>query len=237
LYVRRDPSGFGYDISYDWAVNMTARRRMVVLNSSDFSGATSGTPLIATTEDLTSIVYYYEKHRNETVTFSIYLSTCWISDSNYDPAVTEYSCTIGNPHKVLITISSSQKDQVSTHKGALPSWIWYAIAAGFVVMCVISFFGYRYYKKKQFADQLKETKKQELKEAENLDDVGNFGGVGDDVRFNPLATGGTHDVASGGQYIDQQLDKQRNNQEIAQVDVDTTVFRQDYGQVQVNKRK
>jgi len=84
---------------------------------------------------------------------------------------------------------------------------------------------------------MKETKKQELKEAENLDDAGNFGGIGDDVRFNPLATGGTHDIASGGQYIDQQLNNQKNNNEIAQVDVDTTVYRQDYGQVQANKRK
>jgi hypothetical protein len=75
-----------------------------------------------------------------------------------------------------------------------------------------------------------------LRDAEQLDDAANFGGIGDAVAFNPLATGGTHDIATGGQYIDSQLDHQKQNFETAHVDVDVINFKQDFGQVQAVKR-
>lgn len=70
----------------------------------------------------------------------------------------------------------------------------------------------------------------------SLDDTGNFGEIGDTVNFNPLATGGTHDIATGGDYIDAQLGHQRVQMEIAQVDVETNVFRQEFGPVQTSQR-
>ena len=71
----------------------------------------------------------------------------------------------------------------------------------------------------------------------DLDAIDEFGGVGDDVNFNPLATGGTQDIATGGDFIDKQLNQQRDNFEIASVDVETNVFRQEFGPVQSNRRE
>lgn len=54
------------------------------------------------------------------------------------------------------------------------------------------------------------------------------GGVG----FNPLATGGTVDIATGGDFIDKQLGSEKHNFEVAHVDIETNVFKQEFGQVQ-----
>ncbi|MFG0258203.1 MAG: PEP-CTERM sorting domain-containing protein [Phycisphaerales bacterium JB043] len=67
------------------------------------------------------------------------------------------------------------------------------------------------------------------------DPVGGFGGIGDDVTFNPLATGGTHDISTGGAYIDKQLNQQKSNFEIASVDVEENIFKEEFGQVQAEK--
>lgn len=69
-----------------------------------------------------------------------------------------------------------------------------------------------------------------------MDDLGNFGEIGNNVTFNPLATGGTQDIATGGDYIDRQLRSDKNSFEIAQVDIEKNVFRQDFGPVQTNQR-
>jgi len=36
---------------------------------------------------------------------------------------------------------------------------------------------------------------------EEIDDLDNFGGVGDEITFNPLATGGAHDITTGGEFM------------------------------------
>lgn len=56
------------------------------------------------------------------------------------------------------------------------------------------------------------------------------------IGFNPLATGGTTDIATGGDFIDKQLGSQKNNFEMAQVDVEKNVFKQEFGPVQGNRR-
>lgn len=56
------------------------------------------------------------------------------------------------------------------------------------------------------------------------------------VGFNPLATGGTAAIASGGEFVDPQLGTEKNKFEIAEVDVEKNVFRQDFGPVQAERR-
>ena len=65
---------------------------------------------------------------------------------------------------------------------------------------------------------------------------GEFGSLGVDVGFNPLATGGTQDIATGGDYIDKQVGSPNHTFEVAHVDVERNVFRQDFGPVQTNQR-
>ncbi len=91
--------------------------------------------------------------------------------------------------------------------------------------------------KRKFAEAMEQQREQELHRGENPDGIGNFGGVGDDVAFNPLATGGTAEIATGGEFIDQQLSGAGIVMEIARVDVDNEVFRQEFGPVRVTKRE
>lgn len=69
------------------------------------------------------------------------------------------------------------------------------------------------------------------------DGTGTFGELGGDVQFNPLATGGTADISTGGQFVDKQLNQQKEQFEVAQQDVENHVFKQQFGQVQSNKHK
>jgi len=56
---------------------------------------------------------------------------------------------------------------------------------------------------------MKTLKDKELQDTEGLDNAANFGGIGDNVQFNPLATGGAQDITTGGDYIDRQLLSQK----------------------------
>lgn len=67
---------------------------------------------------------------------------------------------------------------------------------------------------------------------QNNQGFSNFGSIGTDVRFNPLATGGTHDIATGGDYIEPQLNGQQIQFELAAVDDEKFQHREAYGQVQ-----
>jgi len=188
-----------------------------------------------------SLLYYtYVGPSNESKVpsfiFTIYLTSCSISDPSYNPSAVSGPCSVVYPSEIIVTaVYSSNKLTTNNLLGKLPTWIWYAIAAGLLIIPLLSYLGYRYYKKRKLANLMTEQKKEELKDAEQLDDAVNFGGIGDAVAFNPLATGGTHDIATGGQYIDNQLENQRNNFETAHVDVDVINFKQDFGQVQAVK--
>lgn len=67
-------------------------------------------------------------------------------------------------------------------------------------------------------------------------DAQGFSELIQNVQFNPLATGGTQDIATGGDYIDQQLGAPNHIFEIANVEVENEVFRQEFGPVQSNRR-
>jgi len=245
LRVLRLPATWGYDISYKWDIVYDRRRALSngTLNTTYFSSATSGSGFIASSgNDFTFVDYTFVGPRNitglDTYTFTIELVECYVNDSTYvASAYVTYDCTLAEPYQIIITVDyTSDKLQTNNKLGNLPDWIWYAIAAGVLIIPLLSYFGYRYYKKRKMAELLKEAKQVELKDAQDLDNPDNFGGVGDAVAFNPLATGGTHDIASGGQYVDRQIDKQKQNFETAHVDVDAINFKQDFGQVQAVKR-
>lgn len=72
-----------------------------------------------------------------------------------------------------------------------------------------------------------------------IDDTGNFGGIGDSVTFNPLATGGTADIETGG-LLDLIGDSPTHKIEIVDIeqisaDVDPIVFRQEFGPVKATR--
>jgi len=92
-----------------------------------------------------------------------------------------------------------------------------------------------YYNKRKLAEEQLQQREADLVNAEELDNMENFGALGDNITFNPIATAGTQDIATGGEYIDKQLAKQQKNTEFAQVDVDKEVWRQDFGQVKADR--
>jgi len=120
-------------------------------------------------------------------------------------------------------------------RGNMPTWIWYPIAAGILVLAGLAAFGYMYYNKRKLAEQQLQQREEDLAQAQELDAADNFGGIGDNLTFNPIATAGTQDIATGGDYIDKQLAKQQKHAEFAQVDVEKEVWRQDFGQVKAEK--
>jgi len=227
IIVSRSPTDWGYQIKYYWSINSTV--------DGYFTGPMEGIGIIDTAGYFDTLGYNFDGSSTSAIIF-IKLLDCEINDTTYDPSAMTYTCAITYPDTIIVTYSPSLgKDTLSTQLGKLPVWIWYAIAAGVLVIPILSYMGYRYYKKKKLAELLKETKEEELKDAQELDDAANFGGLGDAVTFNPLATGGTHDIATGGEYIDQQLAAQKQQFETAQVDVDVMNFKQDFGQVQAVK--
>lgn len=66
----------------------------------------------------------------------------------------------------------------------------------------------------------------------------NFGEIGDNVNFNPLGTGGTADIATGGDYIDAQLQAQKDTFSVEFIDPETEeiVFKQEFGPVRSTTR-
>lgn len=65
---------------------------------------------------------------------------------------------------------------------------------------------------------------------------GTFGELGSDINFNPLATGGNVDISTSGDFVDKQLNQQKEQFEVAQQDVENHVFKQEFGQVQSQRR-
>jgi len=157
------------------------------------------------------------------------LTTCTYLSANCDIDLTRYV------FRIEITNSGGGKDTASSAKGKMPTWIWYPIAAGILILAGLAAFGYMYYNKRKLAEEQLQQREADLANAEELDNFENFGALGDNINFNPIATAGTQDVATGGEYIDKQLAKQQKHAEFAQVDVDKEVWRQDFGQVKADR--
>jgi hypothetical protein len=138
--------------------------------------------------------------------------------------------------RIAIVDTSAGKQTSTNNKGKMPTWVWYPIAAGILLLAGLAAFGYMYYNKRKLAEEQLQQREADLQNAEQLDNLDNFGALGDNITFNPIATAGTQDVATGGDYIDKQLAKQQKHAEFAQVDVDKEVWRQDFGQVKADRR-
>jgi len=152
---------------------------------------------------------------------------CQVVDS---PADDQY-------YLVKISLVDSTTDtRITQTTGDIPWWTWVVVAASLVLLPLLGWWGYRQIQKRKYAEEMQEMKKKELKDAENMDDFGNFGGVGDEVMFNPLATGGAADIATGGDYVDAQMsDARAANTQNATVDVNKEVFKQSFGPVQAQR--
>jgi len=170
----------------------------------------------------------------------VVITGCYVNDTRNGDPIT-YGCSTpiyGDPEypgraKVGV-YENGTGSLVKKEEGDLPNWIWYVIVGGILFLGVLGWIGYRYYQKRKLNEELLEQRKQENAGLGD-EDHNAFGGLGEDVRFNPLATGGTSDIATGGQFVDKQLNVQKDNFEVAQVDVGQEVFRQDFGQVQPNQ--
>jgi len=86
---------------------------------------------------------------------------------------------------------------------------------------------------KKLAEQMEAQRKHQIRTSGT---IGEFGEMGDDVQFNPLATGGTVDIPSGGGLIDIDTPGGMIAMEISTTGVEPNVFRQDFGPVQTNQR-
>jgi hypothetical protein len=137
--------------------------------------------------------------------------------------------------RIEITDDRGAKQTTTNNKGKMPLWVWYPIAAGILILAGLAAFGYMYYNKRKLAEEQLQQREADLANVEELDNMENFGGLGDNINFNPIATAGTQDIATGGEYIDKQLAKQQKHTEFAQVDVDKEVWRQDFGQVKADR--
>lgn len=170
----------------------------------------------------------------------IVITGCTVTDPlNGDPIT--YACGLpadGNPEQPgkakFGAFDNGTGSFTKKEEGDLPNWLWYVIAGGILFLGVLGWIGYRYYQKRKLNEELLEQRKQEHG---GLDDEGvhEFGQLGEDVQFNPLATGGTTDIATGGQFVDKQLNQQKQGNDIVREPVAQEVFRQDFGQVKPNQ--
>ncbi len=58
-----------------------------------------------------------------------------------------------------------------------------------------------------------------------------FGGIGDMVAVNPLATGGAQMIPDESQYVQKELKNLNKQKELATVDVENFEYRETFGQV------
>lgn len=209
----------------------------------DFSGATDGTVTVAGTTSAgetiktvkLSIIQEDDDTSETQERFYFVLKSCEVTDD--DDSSDIYDCSLGTPNRVLLYIANVADTLTTSSKTEpIPEWVWYLVGAAVLLLPLVGWFGWRFYNQKKLAEAMEAQRKQDLAEQMALDDAGNFGEIGDAVQFNPLATGGTKDIATGGDYIDAQLQAQKDTFEVAQVDIEQNVFRQDFGPVQTNSR-
>jgi hypothetical protein len=162
-------------------------------------------------------------------TLYIALTDCYDETGEYGclvptPGDEDYPTMIGG-----LAYGNGEGEFTQKTTGSYPKWIWWPIAIGLILLPILGWFGYRYYQKRKLNEEILEQRKHELGQVENMDGIDNFGGVGDDVNFNPLATAGTQDIPTTTQFADRQLNPQKNQFDKAQVDTDQEVFRQNFG--------
>jgi hypothetical protein len=240
IKVHISPRAVRYNVNFNWFISLDYPSEYddgyeldtdVLAEPRDF-GSLSGTGTIVHEDVLStfSLNIINVSHPNADAEVGwLVLDSC----SNPDD-----TCTVDPTQRIIrirISDSGGSGARVDSKKDDLPTWIWYPIAAGIVVLAFIAAFGYRYYNQRKLAEEQLQQREAALHDAEELDNLENFGGLGDNINFNPIATAGTQDVATGGEYIDKQLAKQQKNAEFAQVDVDKEVWRQDFGQVKADR--
>merc|ERR1712218_161777 len=113
----------------------------------------------------------------------------------------------------------------------------YPIGFAAVAIPFIAYLIWRFYNAKKKADAMEIVRKFELGEAEKQDDVGEFGVVGDIVQANPMATGAAFEINKEDVAVNTKLQFEKMNFEVATVQVEKNVFKQDFGPVQAEKNR
>jgi hypothetical protein len=231
----------GFSIGFSWTIVFNKTQvepnyefgQSVLATPSDLNNVLSGTGTISGGDRSGGISLYFVSKSNKDASAEVAwleLETCTYGSTSV--------CNIDVTRQVIrleIVDTGGAKETTSHNKGKMPTWIWYPIAAGVLILAGLAAFGYMYYNKRKLAEEQLQQREADLANAEELDNAENFGALGDNINFNPIATGGTQDVATGGEYIDKQLAKQQKHAEFAQVDVDKEVWRQDFGQVKADR--
>jgi hypothetical protein len=225
---------FAWHIHFDASVEPSFELgKKVLATVADVGGQLAGENLIETGATTGSISLQLAKSNKkaEAEVAWLELDTCTMKLSS------DASCNVDATRSIvrIEIVKSLNQKQTSEEEGQMPVWVWYPIAAGILLLAALGAFGYMYYNKRKVAEEQLQQREADLANAEELDNLDNFGALGDNVTFNPIATAGTQDVATGGEYIDKQLAKQQKNAEFAQVDVDKEVWRQDFGQVKADR--
>jgi hypothetical protein len=141
----------------------------MLYNASFFKGSTNGTNTIngSVGNEFDLVYFYYSGPSNTSrvpsFTFTIQLTSCYINDTTYSSSAVAYPCSVVYPSQVIVTATYSYgKLTTNNVLGNLPTWIWYAIAAGVLIIPLLSYLGYRYYKKRKLAELLTEQKKRRI---------------------------------------------------------------------------
>lgn len=145
-----------------------------------------------------------------------------------------YTCNLGAYYpSVIVSIEDLVESGTFTEveEEGWPLWVWIVIGVVAILIPILGYLIWRFWNAKKIADARERQKKYEIGEAELQDNVGHYGGVGDHVNANPLATGDAFEVPKGQAIIDHQLAIEKMNFEKATVVDEVNVFKQDFGQV------
>merc|ERR1712129_377383 len=173
--------------------------------------------------------------------FEVRITSCIVDESggatNKIPEGLEgvYACSTGAEYTaaVIVVLAPESDDQFTTTTvGDMPIWVWIPIGVAAVAIPMISFAIWYFYRARKFAEMMEIRRKHELDQAEQQDNFAEFGGFGDNVKVNPLATGDAFEMPRVSKVIDMHLDEQKDDFEAAQVDAVKNVFREEFGPVQ-----
>merc|ERR1712087_688393 len=149
-----------------------------------------------------------------------------------------YDCNLGADYpSVIVSITDIKESDTLTQTsvGDIPTWVWYPVVAAAILIPLMVFLIWRFWRGEKAADKMETQRNYELNEATKQDNIAVYGTVGDHVNANPLATGNAFEIPKGDVIIDRHLSIEKMNFENATVETEHQVFKQDFGPVKAEK--
>lgn len=152
-----------------------------------------------------------------------------------------YGCGFGGNivQEIILIISddSNGKKLVGGEKSVIPEWVWYAIAAGVLFLVAVGYLLYRRWANNKLLAAEVDKIDAELDELDAQGGIDDFGGIGDEIIVNPLATGiPGATVPTSGDMIDDLKAEAKRDMVMAQTEVEQVHFRSEFAQVQADSR-